>query len=142
VPAIARLGGKTGLYRQMLRRFVDELAGMPGALQGLAASADRVSAARLLHTVKGVAATLGADGLAALAAQGERELGAGGAPGSAPQTDTRPVLGRAGVAMQAAIPGLTALWQALRPDRRGPPTWPRQSLTPSAARCARAAPAG
>ena len=107
-PAIARLGGDAQVYRRMLQRFTKDLAGLPGELQGLAAQGDGVAAARALHTLKGVAATLGADALAAVAAQGERQL--------AEDADAvGPVLHQACAAIDASAPALAALLQTLRP---------------------------
>ena len=112
--AIARLGGKTEVYRQMLQRFVDDLAGVPAELQALVRTADIAAAARTLHTVKGVAATLGVDALAASAEQGEIALLASGTPATA-----QSALAAACAAIEAAIgaagPGLQALLAALRP---------------------------
>ena len=108
--AMARLGGKAEVYRQMLQRFVDDLARMPAELQGLAQAADSAAAARALHTVKGVAATLGADALAAAAARGESALLADHGPPTAQQA-----LAAASAAIEAAGPGLQALLVALRP---------------------------
>ena len=107
-PAIARLGGDAQVYRRMLQRFAKDLASLPGELLALAAQGDGVAAARALHTLKGVAATLGADALAAVAAQAERQL--------ADDADAvGPVLDQACAAIDAAAPALAALLQALRP---------------------------
>jgi two-component system, sensor histidine kinase and response regulator len=117
--AIARLGGKTAVYRPMLQRFVDDLARLPTELQALAHAGDGTAAARALHTVKGVAATLGADALAASAAAGESALlaiavsGMQGTPTMAP--DVQAAVSAACAAIEAAGPGLQALLLALRP---------------------------
>ena len=108
-PAIARLGGDAQVYRRMLGRFVDDLAALPAEWQGLADQADAQAAARALHTVRGVAATLGLDELAAQAAQGEQQLGA---TGSAPLIG--PVLAQASQAINAARPALAELLRALQ----------------------------
>jgi two-component system, sensor histidine kinase and response regulator len=108
--AIARLGGKTEVYRHMLQRFVDDLARTPAELQSVADAGDSAAAARALHTLKGVAATLGADALAAAAAQGESALLAHGGPAPAQQA-----LAAACAAIEAAGPSLQALLVALRP---------------------------
>ena len=115
--AIARLGGDTQVYRRMLQRFATDLRSLPTELQGLAAQGDAGAAARALHTVKGVAATLGADAMAAAAAQGERQL-------AAPQAaaELGPVVDRACAAIDAAVPTLAALLQALRPADADPTT--------------------
>ena len=115
-PAIARLGGNALVYRRMLRRFVDDLAAWPAEWQGLTARGDAEAAARALHTVKGVAATLGMDGLAAHAAQGEQQLAA---PDPAPLVG--PVMARAGQAIDAARPALADLLQALQAATAGQP---------------------
>ncbi len=113
--AIARLGGKAEIYRLMLQRFVDDLARLPAELQGLASAANSEAAADVLHTVKGVAATLGADSLAATAADGEKALRAGAAPAARRQR-----IGVACAAFETAGPALQALLDTLRPAT--PPT--------------------
>ena len=115
-PAIARLGGDAQVYRRMLQRFVDDLAAWPAESQGLAAQGDAGAAARALHSIRGVAATLGADDLAAIAARGEKQLGADDA---APLIG--PVLALACQAIDAARPALAGLLQALQPAARRQP---------------------
>ena len=116
--AVARLGGDDQVYRRMLRRFVDDLAALPAEWQGLAAQGDAGAAARALHTVKGVAATLGLDDLAAMAAQGEKQLGGHDA---APLIG--PVMALACRAVEAAGPALAGLLQALQAAAIGQPTF-------------------
>ena len=108
--AIARLGGKAAVYRDMLQRFVDDLARWPAGLRGQEDAPDNAAAVLVLHTVKGVAATLGADALAAEAAQGEKALLAGGTPAAARHT-----LASAAAAIDAAGPALQALLDVLQP---------------------------
>ena len=60
--ALARLGGKPAIYQRMLSNFARDLPDMPGQLNGFLAQGDRPSAARQLHTLKGLAATLGVPG--------------------------------------------------------------------------------
>jgi CheY-like chemotaxis protein len=67
--ALRRLGGKLPAYTRMLRGFVGDLQTLPDALR--AAASDTTALARQLHTLKGVAATLGADTLAAQAGAAE-----------------------------------------------------------------------
>jgi PAS domain S-box-containing protein len=107
--AVARLGGKAAVYRRMLARFVTDLASWPAQLQTDMAQGGELAAARQLHTLKGVAATLGAAALASLAGQAERHLSAG-----ASAAESR--LAMAGVvdAINAAAPGLRALLRALQ----------------------------
>ena len=111
--ALQRLGGHPGVYRRMLGRFIDDMQAVPASWQ-----ADPVGAGRWLHTVRGVAATLGAGALAAEAGRAERALataalsaGAGTAADTA--ADTEPVLRQAADRLAAAVPGLNALLQAL-----------------------------
>jgi CheY-like chemotaxis protein len=72
--AVRRLGGKLGVYRRSLGSFVGDLGGIEAALAGTSMPEGRVSAARELHTLKGVAATLGVTRLASAAAEGESLL--------------------------------------------------------------------
>ena len=73
-PALARLGNDRGLYAQMARRFQNDqqeiLARMDQAMQ----QQDHASLARELHTLKGLAATLGARSLSEQAAAAETRI--------------------------------------------------------------------
>lgn len=69
--AIARLGGNTALYSQLLTTYLKELAGLPDQLDALLDSADADGTARLLHTLKGVSGTVGAQQLALTAQSAE-----------------------------------------------------------------------
>jgi HPt (histidine-containing phosphotransfer) domain-containing protein len=62
--ALARLGGKQDIYRDMLRRFVNELPGMETSLRTSQAKGWNQEAMAVAHTIKGLAAMLGADALA------------------------------------------------------------------------------
>ncbi len=63
--AIERLGGRLPLYLSLLRRFTKYQGGvMPQITQALAA-ADWVTAARVAHTLSGLAGSIGAESLAA-----------------------------------------------------------------------------
>ncbi len=55
-----RVGGKPGLYRELLIKFREEFSGSGERLTEALRSGDRESARRLVHTVKGVAGNLGA----------------------------------------------------------------------------------
>ena len=109
-PALARLGGKVGVYRRMLARFEGELADLPAELQADMAQGDELAAARRLHTLRGVAATLGVNDLAARAAQTEKQLAAGGKA-----ADPRQSMAELGDAISAAARGLRGLLRALLP---------------------------
>ena len=73
-PALARLAGHRTLYAQMARLFAQEQGESVRRLRAALAQGDRIEAARAAHTLKGVAATLGAEALSALSAQLERAL--------------------------------------------------------------------
>jgi PAS domain S-box-containing protein len=72
--ALARLAGHRALYAQMARLFAQEQGESVRCLREALAQGDRIEAARAAHTLKGVAATLGAEALSAIAAQFERAL--------------------------------------------------------------------
>ena len=108
--AIDRLGGKRALYAQMLRRFLEDLAGVPRQLQDHATRADAAAMARVLHTVKGAAATLGAGGLAQDAARSEQQLA------GVQAADADRAITSACAAIALATPGLQALWRSLEPE--------------------------
>jgi PAS domain S-box-containing protein len=72
-PALARLGGKQDIYHRMLRTFVSDLKRMPDELHSHLAAGDRLANVRLLHTLKGLAATLGLPGLASAAERAEQQ---------------------------------------------------------------------
>ncbi len=105
--ALQRLGGKPDVYRRMLQTFANDLLTLPGQMQ--AAQPDDLK--RLLHTLKGLSATLGATALSARAAALEK-LALANATGE-------PVAGLAQQASDAitrAQPGLQALLEALQPS--------------------------
>ena len=64
--AIARLGGNRHLYAEVLESYLRELQGQPDQLDALLKSGDKDGAGRLLHTFKGLSATVGATYLAAV----------------------------------------------------------------------------
>jgi PAS domain S-box-containing protein len=72
--ALARVGGKKSVFLGMLQQFVANYRGVGEQLGALVASGDHRSAARVAHTLKGVAGNVGADGLHALAGQLEMSL--------------------------------------------------------------------
>ncbi|HEX6734101.1 MAG TPA: response regulator [Azonexus sp.] len=75
--ALARLDGNRSLFASLVRRFaVDQQNLVAGADQALDRG-DRVAAARELHTLKGLAGTLGATALATQAADTESRLRSG-----------------------------------------------------------------
>jgi signal transduction histidine kinase/CheY-like chemotaxis protein len=106
--ALNRLGGRQDVYHRLLGSFARDLAGLPARLQGLIASGDHTAASRQLHTLKGLAGTLGASALAAEAGTAEAQLN------SDPAASLAAVAaGRVGDAIAAAGPRLAELLQAL-----------------------------
>ncbi len=65
--ALARLGGKQELYLRLLIMFRDNHAETAQAIRAALQNADLLLARRLAHTLKGVAATIGANQLSAAA---------------------------------------------------------------------------
>ena len=72
--ALRRLGGLKAVYLIALRSFIVEAAKLDGKLQDAEGAQQRDQALAALHTLKGLAGTVGADQLAALAADAERGL--------------------------------------------------------------------
>ncbi len=69
--ALERLGNNTGLYARVLQSYLSDLALQPTLLAAALQQADWAQAVRLLHTLKGLSATVGANYMAALARQYE-----------------------------------------------------------------------
>jgi PAS domain S-box-containing protein len=110
--ALDRLGGKTGAWLRSARSFTQELPQHRGSLHRLLQEGRPDDAARLMHTIKGVAAMLGADALAAAAAGAELQLRAGTA------ADTAALTARMGHELdhaRAALLQLVALLDAGEP---------------------------
>jgi two-component system sensor histidine kinase/response regulator len=72
--ALGRLAGKVALWQRSAASFALELPAQRQALRELLLAGQQADAARTLHTMKSVAAALGARSLAACAAQGESRL--------------------------------------------------------------------
>ncbi|MFC7411177.1 PAS-domain containing protein [Hydrogenophaga atypica] len=71
--AIARLGGRADVYQRMLQAFVSDSPSSSAALRAAWDSGDTSEVQRQLHTLKGLAATLGLDTLAQTAATAEHD---------------------------------------------------------------------
>nr|MDP2191117.1 CHASE domain-containing protein [Rhodoferax sp.] len=69
--ALKRLGDNTALYARILQSYLDQIASLPDQLDGLLQRGELAGAAGLLHTLKGLSATVGASYLAAVARQTE-----------------------------------------------------------------------
>jgi PAS domain S-box-containing protein len=72
--ALNRLGGNRPVYVRMLGRFVADLDAIPMQLQAQLEAGKTQAAVALMHTLKGLAGTLGATELAAAAADAEKRL--------------------------------------------------------------------
>jgi HPt (histidine-containing phosphotransfer) domain-containing protein len=70
--AIARLGGDLELYRELVRSFLDDSAGIVPRLEAGIACADAEAVHKAAHNLKGTAATCGALGVATAATELER----------------------------------------------------------------------
>jgi two-component system, sensor histidine kinase and response regulator len=69
-----RVAGNMKLYRSLLGQFVEQQADTVSAVRASLARKDFASAARLMHTLKGVSGNLGAKTMSGLAAELERSL--------------------------------------------------------------------
>ncbi|MFZ2217759.1 MAG: response regulator [Rhodoferax sp.] len=107
--ALHRLGGNQPLYEKLLATFVHDLRPMPGELKGYLDHGQTERSSRLIHTLKGLAATMGALPLAQEAAAAEK-MGEDDA-GSA---DVTRATERVCAAIDAALPGLEAVLSALQ----------------------------
>ncbi|MBK7006027.1 MAG: PAS domain-containing protein [Burkholderiales bacterium] len=67
--ALERMGHNTTMFETVLRTFVRDLRHMPAQLKSYLLQGQRADGARVLHTLKGLASTVGARHLAAVARQ-------------------------------------------------------------------------
>lgn len=74
-------GGDADIYRRMLRRFLEHHLDDPGRLRAASSRGDLATLRLSVHSIKGVAGTLGFSRLRVLAEQLESELPAAGLPG-------------------------------------------------------------
>ena len=106
--ALARLGGKVKVYGRTLRSFTAELRGLPLKLDSQLQGGERDLLRRELHTLKGVAATVGVTALARLAGEAEAEIAH-----AAPTADGADCVGRVSAAIHLAAESLELLCAAL-----------------------------
>ncbi len=108
--AIQRMGGQTDLYQKLLRQFTKELPLHRDSLAPLLEPLDPDALRRWLHTVKGVAATLGLEQLSNLTARRERTLKEASTrpPGDVLRQELLSALDAANDAMAAYLPAETA----------------------------------
>jgi two-component system sensor histidine kinase/response regulator len=74
---LKRLGGKRERYEALLRKFADRQAEAVDAIRAALSAGDMATAEREAHSLKGAAATLGADHLAEDAAKAELAIKSG-----------------------------------------------------------------
>ncbi|MEY4589442.1 MAG: hypothetical protein RL497_1518 [Pseudomonadota bacterium] len=74
--ALARLGGNQKLYLKMLPKLITSLETLPSTLDALLAQGDLVTLKREMHSLKGVASTMGLTLLTEAARSSEHALGA------------------------------------------------------------------
>ncbi|MCV2216859.1 response regulator [Thauera sp. Sel9] len=72
--ALQRLGGDAELLHTLLRRFCDTQSDAPARISQALAAGDRDTAVRIAHTLKGLAGNIGAETLAARAADIDNRL--------------------------------------------------------------------
>ena len=111
--ALARLGGKLKVYGRTLRSFAADLQGLPLRLDSHLQRGDRDVLHRELHTLKGVAATVGATALARLAGEAEAQLAS-----TQPGPDDANCVARVGAAVDTTAASLARLCTALDSDAR------------------------
>ena len=113
--ALARLGGKLKVYGRTLRHFTADLQGLPPKLESHWQRGERDAVRRELHTLKGVAATVGVTALAKLAGEAETLLA-----GVQPAADETDCVARIGVAIHTTVLSLTRLCTALDAGESAP----------------------
>ncbi len=121
VAALRRLGGQQAVYERMLRNGLTEFEALPALLAQQRARGDMPNARRTLHTLKGLAATLGAAGLAAKAGAAEQAL-ADGASSAAAAAHSAAATAALPAALQAALPALRTLLAQLQHAEAGAAT--------------------
>jgi PAS domain S-box-containing protein len=122
--ALERVGGNVRLYQRLLNSFVHTQADAPERLAAALGADQRTEAERIVHTIKGVAANLGATALADAAACLNAEILRGQAPDELVQQ-----FGHQLAQAMAAIKAVLAQEQGPLPDLTttgGPPLAPEQ----------------
>jgi signal transduction histidine kinase/CheY-like chemotaxis protein len=106
--ALARLDGNADLYVQILQSYLDELKGLPDQLDARIQDGDYDGALQLMHTFKGLSATVGATDMALVARAAESTL-----KDKAGQTDLRAVCAQVRTAAAATCVALSPFAQTL-----------------------------
>ena len=112
---LRQAAGRDALYRRLLAQFVASQTDAPARIAAALAASDWATAERAAHTLKGVAAQIGAGAIRALAEQLEQ---------ATRQHQSATVLGPLQAAIAAALPGLIAAIAARLPP---PPATPAAS---------------
>ncbi|QEI05906.1 response regulator [Pigmentiphaga aceris] len=144
---LARIGGDVALLDRLLTRFMQQYATLPADFQALLADGRSTEAAQLAHGVRGVAANLGLDALAAAAAQAEQQFATPARAGDAICMQALADALADALVTAASWQGATALNQSATP---GSPLTPvlmtpvagKPAATPAAAITAATPPAG
>jgi CheY-like chemotaxis protein/HPt (histidine-containing phosphotransfer) domain-containing protein len=110
--ALDRLGGKIKAYGRTLQTFTADLRGLPLQLDKQLRSGERDAVRRELHTLKGVAATVGVTELSKLAGEAEELLA-----GLSAASEEAGCVARVGAAIELAAASLDALCTALGEGR-------------------------
>jgi PAS domain S-box-containing protein len=100
--AIARMGGDPALYRMLVPTFSADIAAMAARMGPLLASGALDEARRVLHTMKGLAATMGANAVSERAAALEKRL-LGGNPDAGPMPALEALVRETLAAQQEAL---------------------------------------
>jgi PAS domain S-box-containing protein len=103
--ALRRMGGLTAVYLVALRSFQGEVDALAAQLKAASAAGDEAFALRALHTLKGLAGTVGADHLSALTAEAERAFKQG------PVTQSWPALA---IVVEACAPAASQVRQMIQ----------------------------
>jgi two-component system, sensor histidine kinase and response regulator len=74
---LKRTGGNRKRYETLLRKFADQQAGTVASIRAALSFGDAATAERAAHSLKGSAATLGANGLSEAAARAEAAIKSG-----------------------------------------------------------------
>ena len=114
--ALERLGGNASVLMRVLQIFARDLPRQPQELATLLARAQGDEARRLLHTLKGTAATVGAHRLAAVAAEAEQRLSRGLVPAG---DEAEAMLTSVRSAVNAVMADMESILRELRPAETG-----------------------
>ncbi len=107
--ALARMGNNAELYARVLKSFIEELSATPHQLAESTTNQTPQHSARILHTIKGLSATVGAMQLSAIAAQCEKTMLTSPDPQHAAETSQHMC-----TAIEQATPGFHLLLSALQ----------------------------